>query len=475
MGDRTPFQQRVDEDLQQFVDAVAQQTNLSKADVMDEALRRLRENTTITDEGQFLVDDTYSAPDAEHGDNLLEELLANQQKMLSAIEEGIPATSRVDVKNNSQTRSPTTGSAARDDEEDTGSSTVPVRDDDSEGEIPEVATAEATITSLSGKVNHDECLDPDVVAEISIGGPDSRVKKTQEYLLPAVQAMINYKQADVGSHLNWEIIEKLITENLGLSPATARNYRRKLVNEGTVLPHPSNDESIVGDDAYEDVLVAAAKQTDPSVTQPSDIAVPEKCYPNSVRGFVGWAVAADDWDSDEWFVDDQIWLKQTWKLCRQMIKSMATLKPDTSRYGDEMTNDEKMAGACEVVVKLARRMADVSNERVDGGKIIALAKRATEIDPSDRDDLEEYAEFSSEVQAEVESAIDSDDDLDGFDREAVAELIGVDADVDDDVMKEACADYILENHPDKADSQEDALSAEEFHLLLSAKESLSEE
>lgn len=135
-----------------------------------------------------------------------------------------------------------------------------MRDDESEGKMPEVATAEATIASLSDEVYHDECLDPDVVAEISIDGPDSRVKKTQESLLPAVQAMINYKQADVGSHLNWEIIDKLITKNRGLSPATARNDRKQFVGEGVVLPHPSNDEAIVGDDAYEDVLVAAAKQ-----------------------------------------------------------------------------------------------------------------------------------------------------------------------------------------------------------------------
>jgi len=473
MGDRTPFQQRVDEDLQQFVDAVAQQTNLSKADVMDEALRRLRENSTITEEGQFLVDDTYSAPDAEHGDNLLEELLANQQKILSAIEEDVPTTGRVDVKNNSQTRSPTVGSTTKNGEDDAGSDDMPVRDDENERKMPKVATAEATIASMSNDIHHDECLDPDVVREISIGGPDSRVKKTQSHLLPALRAMINYTQEDVGGQLDWETIEKLITENLGLSPASARNYRERLVSEGIVLPHPSNDESIVGDDAYEDVLVAAAAETDPSVTHPSDISVSENYYPNSVRGFVDWAVAGDDWDSDEWFADDEIWLKQAWKLCKQIINSVVALKPNDSRYGQKMTNDEKMAGACQVVVKLARRMADVSDKRVEGGKIITLAKRATEIDPSDGNDFEEYAEFSSEVQVEIESAIE-DDDLNEFDREAVAELVGVDADVDDDVMKQACANYILEYHPDKADSQDDALSAEEFHLLLSAKKSLSE-
>jgi len=236
MGDRTPFQQRVDEDLQQFVDAVAQQTNLSKADVMDEALRRLRENSTITEEGQFLVDDTYSAPDAEHGDNLLEELLANQQKMLSAIEEGIPTTGRVDVKNNSQTRSPTVDSTTHNGKDEAGSDGMPVRDDESEGKMPKVATAEATIASLSNEMNHDECLDPDVVAEISVGGPDSRVKKTPRHLLPAVQAMINHKQADIGGQLDRGDGRDPITETLGLSAGSARNYRKRLVGEGIVLP-----------------------------------------------------------------------------------------------------------------------------------------------------------------------------------------------------------------------------------------------
>lgn len=473
MGDRTPFQQRVDEDLQQFVDAVAQQTNLSKADVMDEALRRLRENSTITEEGQFLVDDTYSAPDAEHDDNLLEELLANQQKMLSAIEEGIPTMGRVDVKNNSQTRSPNVDSTTHNGENGAGSDGMPVRDDESEGKMPKVATAEATIASLSDEMNHDECLAPDVVAEISIGG-DSRVKKTQKHLIPALRAMINYKQKKAVGQLDWETIEKLITENLGLSPATARNYRKRLVGEGIVLPHPSNDESVVGDDAYEDVLVAAAKQTDPSVTHPSDISVPEKCYPDSVRGFVDWAVDVNEWDSDEWFVDDDIWLRQMWKLCGEIINSVVALKPSNSRYGDKMTNDEKMAGACEVVVKMARRMGDISDGRVDAGKVITLAKEAIEVDPSDNDDLEEFAELSNDIRGTIEPAI-YDDNRDKFDREAIAELVGVDADVDDDVLKEACTDYLVEHHPDQADSQENAIAAEELDLLLSAKESLSEE
>jgi hypothetical protein len=474
MGDRTPFQQRVDEDLQQFVDAVAQQTNLSKADVMDEALRRLRENSTITEEGQFLVDDTYSAPDAEHGDNLLEELLANQQKMLSAIEEGIPMTDGVNVKNNSQIPSLTAGSTTKNVEDDIGSDGMPVRDDEIEGKMPKVATAEATIASLSNKMNHDECLDPDVVAEISIGGPDSRVKKTQRHLLPALRAMINYKQADIGGQLDWETIEKLVTENLGLSPASARNYRERLVSEGIAVPHPSNDESVVGDNAYEDVLVASATETDPSVTHSSDISVPEKCYPDSVRGFVDWAVEVNEWDNDEWFADNDAWLEETWMLCSEIIKSVVLLKPNDSRYGRKMTNNEKMAGACEVVVKMARRMGDFSGGRVDAGKVITLAKEATEVDPTDDDDLEEFAELSNDIRVEVESAVYGNDQ-DEFDREAVAELIGVDADVDDDVMKEACADYIREYHPDTVDSQENALSAEELHLLLSAKENLSED
>jgi len=474
MGDRTPFQQRVDEDLQQFVDAVAQQTNLSKADVMDESLRRLRENSTITEEGQFLVDDTYSAPDAEHGDNLLEELLANQQKMLSTIQEGIPTTGRVDVKNNSQTRSPSVDSTTHNSEDEGGPDGVPVRDDESAGKMPKVATAEATIASLSNEMNHDECLDPDVVAEISVGGPDSRVKKTPRHLLPALQAMINHKQADIGGQLDRETVEKLITETLGLSAGSARNYRKRLVGEGIVLPHPSNDESVVGDDAYEDILVAAAKQTDPSVTHPSDLSVPEKCYPDSVRGFVDWAVKVNEWDSNEWFADDDIWLRQTWKLCSEIINSVVLLKPNDSRYGRQMTNNEKMAGACEVVVKMARWMGDVSDGRVDAGKVITLAKEATKVDPSENDDLEEFAGLSNDIRVEVESAVYGNDQ-DEFDRESVAELIDVDADVDDDVMKQACVDYILEYHPDTVDSQENALSAEELHLLLSAKESLNEE
>jgi len=121
-----------------------------------------------------------------------------------------------------------------------------------------------------------------------------------------------------------------------------------------------------------------------------------------------------------------------------------------------MTNNEKMAGACEVVVKMARRMGDVSDGRVEAGKVITLGKEATEVDPTDDDDLEEFSELSNDIRVEVESAVYGNDQ-DEFDREAVAELIGVDADVDDDVMKEACADYIREYHPDTVDSQENAL------------------
>jgi len=163
--------------------------------------------------------------------------------------------------------------------------------------------------------------------------------------------------------------------------------------------------------------------------------------------FVDWAVEVNEWDSNEWFADDDIWLRQTWKLCSEIIKSVVLLKPNDNRYGRKMTNNEKMAGACEVVVKMARRMGDVSDGRVEAGKVITLGKEATEVDPTDDDDLEEFTELSNDIRVEVESAV-YDNDQDEFDREAVAELIGVDADVvDDDVMKEACADHIREYHP----------------------------
>jgi len=180
--------------------------------------------------------------------------------------------------------------------------------------------------------------------------------------------MINHKQADIGGQLDRETVEKLITETLGLSAGSARNYRKRLVGEGIVLPHPSNDESVVGDDAYEDILVAAAKQTDPSVNIPQTSPFPRSATRIPFRGFVDWAVEVNEWDSNEWFADDDIWLRQTWKLCSEIIKSVVLLKPNDNRYGRKMTNNEKMAGACEVVVKMARRMGDVSDGRVEAGK-----------------------------------------------------------------------------------------------------------
>jgi beta-phosphoglucomutase-like phosphatase (HAD superfamily) len=484
MGDRTPYRQRVDEDLQAFVDDVARNTNLSKADVMDMALRRLKEQSTVTDDGAFEIDD-YEVDGDDAGRDRLDEMLDQQREMMQRQDEmmemmGASPSSTDDTTSDniftaddSQTDSQTDTDSNDNDSNENEESVEMVAADSEDTRSPEVVETIETIETIKGDLTTDETVDPDHVSELTL---KEDISKTHEQCIPTVRAMLNHLKEDphdgrVSGSADWDTVEKLITSELGLSSYTARyTYRSKMEDAGVIYPHPSSDDEIVGDGAYDDVLMNAVSEY--GDVHPSEIEHPE-CYPDDVMGFISWAMPAVDWDIDGVYVDSDDYLEQVWSLADEIIRGILTTKPSDSRpYGEKMTPTEKIRGAGRVVVLMANRAEELV-DRFDSNPVHALVALASRTDPSDDDDVAEYASKSSDYISQIDEMVNggSEGDVE-LDREAVAELVGESPDVDDETLHEAAIQTLQERHPDKTDDAEEALGASEIELVKQAMHAL---
>ncbi|WP_254273742.1 hypothetical protein [Haloarcula marina] len=480
MGDRTPYRQRVDEDLQEFVDGVAEQTNLSKADVMDTALRRLKEQSTVTDDGAFEIDD-YEVDGDGAGRDRLDEMLDQQRVMMEKQDEmmemvgGTPSDDDTSSDNIFSAEDSQTDSQTEDGEDVESDMLATVSEDDEASRPPDVLEASETIESIDGEMTTDEKVDPDVVRDLEL---KEDIAKTHEQCIPTIRAMVNHIDDEmddsrvVGGQTDWDTLERLITSELGLSSYTARySYRPMMEAEGVIYSHPSSDDEIVGEEAYEDVLSFAVDKW--GDVHPSEIEHPE-CYPDDVIGFVSWAMPATNWDLDSLYVDEEAYLEQVWAVAEEIIRSIAATQPSDNRpYGEKMTASEKIRGAKRVVVLMAKRAEQLVG-RFDSHPVIALVSEAADTDPSSEDDVAEFVSDSSEYVEQIEEMVfeSGDDDTVEIDRDEVAGVVGVSPDASDQELHAAAIRALKERHPDKAESDDEALGPAEMEVVMDAMHAL---
>lgn len=461
MGERRPYMIRIDEDLHDWAQEVSNKTNLAKVDVLDEALRRLQEVSTISEDGQFEIDDLAISSDAEGRDGL-SEVIENQREIIEMMEDSCSNSTESVSKINSGGGSESVESSEND------NSNFPTVADEADGQLPDVAEAEETIASLTGEMHHDVELDPDVVASIDF--VESRViASSKRYRLPALVAMINHRAEHdplFVQPIEWGEVKSMITGELGMSVASARNYREDMVREGLIFPHPSEHERIEG--VYDEALCKAA-----GVEHPSDVATGlEDFYPDNTRGFIVWALQQQEWDVGGIYVDEDAWAHDTWMIVRETVERILMTEPNDRRTNKSMTRQERIDGASRVVVELAQLLNDVI-ERVDAGDIIGCVKDAVSIDSTNNDELEQWQQRWAEAIADAEGAIygSESDSVDVEVDEAIEVLDGVDEDSSKDKVLDARRKYILNNHPDKSDNDG---FGEEYQLVQNLKDALSD-
>jgi len=453
MGNRTPFTQRVDEDLQEFVDSVATQTNLSKADVIDEALRRLRDTSTITDDGQFIVDGDFAASDAKDGDNALNEVLENQQEMLELLRDSPTPRSEPSAESGAKENSQPTAADGG------GGSEVLATTETSE--------VEEQIAALSGDYNHDECIDPDDVAEIDTRESDV-VAHSRRHLIPAVTGMINHLAEEQHvDRVEWDEVEELITGTLGMSSRTASNYRGALIEHGVIIPHPSIDDRFVGEDMVEASRTTAANTVQKrAVTTEGDIEHPSR-YPDEVSEFVD--PYCRDWHYDVYLLTGEAYFEEVWSQLKWVAEKFASLEPSNgrSRKG-AMSQKERVAGACRVFVHIAKQMGEYVE--IDGfGE--RMAELLVEARKAEGDELYDWKKEWAEFVVRIREHIGDTDSEESLGEEEAREVLGVNEGATDEEILEAYEEYVMDNHPD-ADGSDEEIDTDEFHRVLEAKRTL---
>lgn len=442
MGKRRPYTIRIDEDLHDWAEEVSNKTNLSKVDVIDEALRRLQKSSTVSEDGRFEIDDT-AASGGDAGRDRLSEVIENQREMMEMLGGTSSDSSESVSKINSDETSESEESS------DGESPNAPIVAEEGDSQPPEVTEAEETIASLAGEMHHGTEIDPEVVAKIDFVASDT-VASSKRYSIAALVGMINHRvehDPAFADPVEWVEVKSLITSVLGMSKATAQNYREDLVEVGAIHPHPSEDDRI--ENVYDEALCKAA-----GVEHPSDVASAAKeFYPDEVRGFISWALQQQEWGVGGIYVDEEAWAHDTWLIVREAVWGILTTEPSDNRRRESMTRQERMDGASRVVIELARLLSDVV-EGVDAGDIIGSMVGAVSIDGTNSGELEQWQRMWAETVADVESVIyGSDSDSVGVDvDEAVEFLEGVDEDSSEDEIRSARREYILNNHPDQSDN-----------------------
>ena len=460
MGERTPFTQRVDEDLQEFVADVADATNLSNADVMDEALRRLRDASHVTEDGQFVVDGEYGESGSEGDEISKEELFENQQQIIEMLSTSTsPGESAAPNKNSR---------GGEMDGDDGGAAEVSTLD------VPadEPTETEQRMASLAGEYDHDECLDPEEVAEVDARESDV-VAHDRRYLLPAVVGMINHEleHGALYEPVSWDDIRSLMRTRLDVSRGSIYNYREDLVEHGALLPHPNIDEEVVGDERVEEARRYAASATDER--QPRNIDVSD--FPSYKQNRYSDDPAEylhefdGDWELDGYYVSEEEYHEDVWEMFQVLLKEIAlTPRESGSRRPNhddqEMYRVERAAGASRMLVGLVNRLG------VAFDSLQEVRDMALKADPEEESGLDDWAAMWAEVKVEVESQLFDGDEIEQDEAvEVFRECVGVDpVESSEGELSEAYREWVKANHPDSGGSKEE-IDREEFGRVAEAR------
>lgn len=466
MGERTPFTQRVDEDLQDFVSRVSEATNLGKADVIDEALRRLRDRSTITDDGQFLVDDETGSSPTSDASEQMDEVLENQEKMMAMLSD--PSSfSEQDVPNkNSQSEE------IESDDGDTSEEIVP--DEDDTGEI------ERRIDAFAGQYSHDECLSPREVE--SLDAIESEVvSATQRYLVPAATGMINHQidEGEMHETVGWSDVRELL-QNLDVSRGSVYNYRNKMIHEGVIYPHPEEDELVTGDDATEAVQQAAAVEY---MDEPGATAVDfssmndrvESRYRESVEDYVSEYV---DWGQKKrYYTDESAYVEGVLDQVLDGACKVAQSSPSTNRdVRDELSEKEEMVATSRALTKAVDALC--TRTGIDPYAFRGLIGLISDSpDVSNREELEEwlgeYGRVRVGLDEFIEEAYGSSSEGSEMDEDEAYEILGLDGDVNEEQVRDAYEDIVMDVHPDSGGGgEQEDVDVERYQRVLKAKRTL---
>lgn len=436
-------------DLRERVSEWADNSTSSQADIIDKALEDFFDGHEISDDGTIVSKQRNGGKSASNTDGqkeLLEQIVENQEEMMSSL------------------RSPS--------EENGADIFSDERDSDESGErVPanvEASDVEIQIEDLAGDYHHDECIDPDELATISIS-TSNVVKQTPDHLIPAVVAVLNDKPGDWVSE---DDVENIIVNDLGMSMSTARNYREQMIQQGVLRPHPSIDDKFVGDEMLRKAQLKAAQASTGGVHEYSDINNTER-LPGEIGDFIGYYVS--DWDTDgrymdEYCVDDTEYVKELWRIVVDAAESMAPKTGGTTRRQVGISKDERLSGAVIVASRLVGHLRDVSG--YDMSRVQEMVVESIQCDEPDqyREWMVNWAEARQDAEKELFS-INHEDESIG--EEEARDVLGVGDDASDDEIREAYRDYVMSNHPD-ADGNDSEMDVGEYQDVLKARRVLTE-
>ncbi|MDS0277368.1 J domain-containing protein [Halomicroarcula sp. S1AR25-4] len=452
MVERSGYTVYFSTDLRERVSNWADNSTSSQADIIDKALEDFFDRHTITEDGTIVIDDANSrntGQSAAEQEVLLQKILANQEEMLSSINVS------------SEKNGADIFSDGRDSDEVSSD-----RDDEAKGSVPDtvqISDIEEQIEAVAGDYHHDECIDPDDVATLDVRDSDV-VKQTPRHLIPALVGMINHEveQRVAISWMDWDEIEDLIVGSLGMSVSTARDYRKQMIREGVIRPHPSHDDRIVGDDATDDIRVAAASATsDHSVYGINDIKSPDR-YPDEVAEYIEPYVM--EWEETGYCVEDSEYVHELWNLATDACERIAISETTTRSKNRVMSSEERIHGATKVVSLLAHLLEEECG--VDSNRLVEMAVNARDVNSP-----EEYHEWTAEWAKFVydfDAEITGEESGGELGKDEAREVLGVDEDATGDEIREAYEEYVLDNHPD-ADGSDEEIDTDEFHRVLEAK------
>jgi hypothetical protein len=436
MGD-DPWNWRIDQEYQQYVDDIVSSSSLSEHDVVEQALHVLREDTTLSEDDRFVVERRRDEPaNTEKMLENQEEILDRLSRLTGADSESIPNTnSRLD--------------SSESENKTNGSTTLPA----------DASEIERTIDDIAGIYEHDTCIDLARVRELDTY-ESTVISRTYRYLLPTIIGMLNHEleNGNLREPTQWRDLKTLMKQNLDISRGSVYNYRRQLVEKGSIIPHPSIDENVVGDKRLKVAREQAAAVSDKRL--PSEIdadefdKLREERYSDNPGEYLGAFV--DKWDRDVYYRSGRVYQKAAWSLFVEGIEGIANVAgtPGSRPGGDpkEMYTAERAAGANTMLVGLA--------ERLDAPTRLLLRVRKEAASVSSEQELGEWARDWLQQRAEIEA------ELFGRDlepEEAVDILEGtLDIDVeeaDSEEIREAVAEVIERQAPDEIGAVREVVAA----------------
>lgn len=446
MVERSGYSVYFSDDLRSRVSKWADNSTSSQADIIDKALEDFFDRHEISDDGTIVSEQQNSGMDASNDDEqqeLLEQIVENQEEMMRSLH-STPEKNGADIF-----------SDERDESSDESGERVPAK--------VEASDVEMQIKELAGDYQHDDCIDPDELATISISTSDV-VKQTPEYLIPVVVAVLNDKPGDwVGK----DDVENIIVNDLGMSMSTARNYRDQMIQQGVLRPHPSVDDKFVGEERLKKVQLRAVKESTDRVHEYADINNTKR-LPGDVGDFIcnyvsGWGT--DVPYLDEYCVDDDAYVEELWRLVTEAAESMAPKRGGDNKKQVGISKNERLAGAVMVTSQIAAHLGNVSG--CDMGYVNQLVVESNQCDEPDqyREWMVKWSEERQDVEEELFSI---DHEGESISEEEARDVLGVDGGASDGEISEAYRDYVMSNHPD-ADGGDSDMDVGEYQDVLEAR------